>query len=350
MGETTVRPTKPAAEQKDEQKGRHASTLIAVASAVTAVVAAVFSGLQVNLASSEHADTERQQLVSLTTLIATQFAQLTDSNVDTVVAELTVEGQAGTELIRELHGGGVTGTEYTQIGRALERSGYTAEAITYYKHAVDVSRHEAETHAEALRYLAAAYYSLPRPDLGHQAYMQAAKVYSGRHAVEQPEIAANSIAQAYALDAGEQLDYSCRTAQTELKVAQNTIAPADENPIVASDINVVPKEYKSKCGGKVYPAGAISDPGLSNQSGCPESNRALSASRPRPPDRSRPDHRTAMAKVQANARAGIDRRAMSRGCARCWQGRPEQRNPRLLLVPRLVPGRPAARRLACTTK
>ena len=98
MGETTVQPTNPAAEQKDEQKGRHASTWIAVASAVTAVVAAVLSGLQVNLASSEHADGERQQLVSLTTLIATQFAQLTDSNVTTVVAELTVEGRQAPSL------------------------------------------------------------------------------------------------------------------------------------------------------------------------------------------------------------------------------------------------------------
>ena len=65
---------------------------------MTAFVAAVLSALQVNLASSEHANTERQQLVSLTTLISTQFAQLTDSNVTTVVAELTVEGQAVTDL------------------------------------------------------------------------------------------------------------------------------------------------------------------------------------------------------------------------------------------------------------
>jgi tetratricopeptide (TPR) repeat protein len=251
MGETTVQPTNPAAEQKNEQKGRHASTLIAVASAVTAVVAAVLSGLQVNLASSEHADAERQQLVSLTTLIATQYAQLTDSNVTTVVAELTVEGQAGTELIRELHGDGVTGTEYSEIGAALEKSGYTAQAITYYKHAVDVSRHEAETHAEALRYLAGAYYSLPRPELGHQAYMQAAKVYSGGHVVEPPDYIANNIAQAYLLDAEEQLDYTCRIAHTELKVAQNTMAHTGANPVVKYYLNAVPKEYKSKCGGKV---------------------------------------------------------------------------------------------------
>lgn len=250
MGETTVGPTNPAAEQKDKQKDRHASTWIAVASAVTAVVAAVLSGLQVNLASSEHADTERQQLVSLTTLIATQFAQLTDSNVTTVVAELTVEGQAGTELIRELNGDGVTGTEYSEIGRALEKSGYTAQGITYYKHAVDVSRHEAETHGEALRFLGLAYYTLPRPELAHQALMQAVKTFSG-HLVEPPDYIANDIAQAYLLDAEGQLDYSCRTAHTELKVAQHTMAHFGENPVVKYDMNVVPKEYKSKCGGKV---------------------------------------------------------------------------------------------------
>ena len=246
MGETTVQPTKPAAEQKE----RHVSTWIAIASALTAVVAALISGFQVNLAGREHADTERQQLVSLTTLIAQQLAQLTDSNETTMVAKLTVEGQAGAVLIRDLHGDRVAGTEYTQIGRALEMSGYTADALTYYKDAVNVSRHEAATHAEALRYLGLAYYSLPRPELAHQAFMQAVKVYNG-HLVEAPEVINNSIAQAYLLDAEGQLDYSCRTAQTELKVAQNTIAPADENSVVKYDMNVVPKEYKSKCGGKV---------------------------------------------------------------------------------------------------
>ena len=54
MGETTVRPTNPAADQKD----RHISTWISIASALTAVVAALISGFQVNLASREHADTE----------------------------------------------------------------------------------------------------------------------------------------------------------------------------------------------------------------------------------------------------------------------------------------------------
>jgi tetratricopeptide (TPR) repeat protein len=247
MGETTVRPTTPAAGQKD----RHISTWIAVASAVTAVVALVISVLQVNLASKEHADTERQQLVSLTTLIAQQFAQLTDSNVATVIAELTVEGQAATELVRDLHGDGVTGTEYTQIGRALGKSGYTAEAITYYKNAVNRSRHEPETYAEALRYLGLAYYSILRPELAHQAFMQAAKVYSGGHVVEPPDYIANNIAQAYLLDAQAQLDYNCRTAHTELKVAQNSIKPADENPLVKYDMNIIPQEYKSKCGGEV---------------------------------------------------------------------------------------------------
>jgi tetratricopeptide (TPR) repeat protein len=246
MGETTVRPTNPAADQKD----RHISTWISIASALTAVVAALISGFQVNLASREHADTERQQLVSLTTLIAQQFAQLTDSNVTTVVAELTVEGQAGTALIRDLHGEGVPGTEYTQIGRALEKSGYVADALTYYKDAVNVSRHEAGTHAEALRYLGLAYYSLLWPKLAHQAFMQAVKVYRG-HLVEPPEDIGNNIAQAYLLDAEGQLDYSCRTARTEVKAAQNAVAPADENPVVKYDMNIVPKEYKSKCGGKV---------------------------------------------------------------------------------------------------
>jgi hypothetical protein len=245
MEDTTVQPTKPMAQPKDW----HASTWIAIASAVTAVVAAVISGLQVNLASREHADTERQQLVSLTTTIAVQLAQSAGSS-GARVAELTVEGHAGAELIRDLHGDGVTGTEYTQVGRAMENPGYTAEAIIYYKDAINASRHEAITNAEALRYLGLAYYSLLRPKLAHQALMQAVKVFR-RHLVEPPDYTANNVAQAYLLDAEAQLDYSCRAAHTELTDAQNTMAHVDANSVVRYDMNVVPKEYKSKCGGKV---------------------------------------------------------------------------------------------------
>jgi tetratricopeptide (TPR) repeat protein len=145
----------------------------------------------------------------------------------------------------------VTGIEYIQVGRALEKAGHTPEAITYYKTAVNLSRHDAETHSTALRYLGLVYYSLPRPEIAHQAFMQAAKVYSGGHVVEPPGYIANNIAQAYLLDAKEQIDYSCRTAHTELMVGQNAIGSFAQNLVVQYLMGAVPKEYQSKCGGKV---------------------------------------------------------------------------------------------------
>jgi tetratricopeptide (TPR) repeat protein len=259
MGESTIQqanqqtdqPTgEPGKKKKKKKKNRPVSTWIAVFSAATAIAAAVISGLQVNLASREHAQAESQQLVRLTTLIAGQFATLTDSNVTTVIADLTVEGQAGAELIRDLHGDGVTGTEYVQVARALEKPGYTAEAITYYKEAVNVSRHDVLTRGEALRWLGGAYYSLHRPELAHQAYMQAAKIFSGP-VVMPPDYKANNIAQAYLLDADYQIGFSCRTAHAELKHAQQVIAPSDENPVVKSLMRGVPDDYhQSKCGSK----------------------------------------------------------------------------------------------------
>jgi tetratricopeptide (TPR) repeat protein len=220
-----------------------------VFSAATAIAAAVLSGLQVNLASTEHAQAERQQLVRLTTLIAGQFATLTDSNVTTVIADLTVESQSGVELIRDLHGDGVTGTEYVQVARALEEPGYVVEAITYFKEAVKASRHDVVTRAEALRWLGLAYYSLHRSEIAHQALIQAAKAFSGPM-VTPPDYKANFIAQAYLLDADKQIDFSCRTAHAEFKHAQQVIAPSDENPVVKSLMRGLPHDYQSKCGSK----------------------------------------------------------------------------------------------------
>jgi hypothetical protein len=116
------------------KKKQHTATWIALASAATAIVAAVISGLQVNLAGKQNAEAEQQQLVSLTSLIGRQFAQQStpaknarNSAIGQFAAAnaseekyalLTVEGQAGAVLVHDLNGAGVAAVEYIQVGRA----------------------------------------------------------------------------------------------------------------------------------------------------------------------------------------------------------------------------------------
>lgn len=222
-------------------KKRHPATWIALASAVTAIVAAGISFNQVNVAAQQNTVAEQTQLVALTTTITSQFAQgqapshqsaatnLTQvtgeaSAVQGVVAELSAEGQAAAVLINSLHGNGVAGIEYVQAARALQAGGEEAQAISYYKDAIAVSPGDVTTRGDALRFLAALYYSLGRNMIGHQYMIEAAKIFMG-HVELTNSLIEESIAEAYLGDAYFQLLIDgCRVAITDLRGALPAVA------------------------------------------------------------------------------------------------------------------------------
>ncbi len=236
-----------AAEPADRppKKKRHPATWIALASAVTAIVAAGISFNQVNVAAQQNTEAEQTQLVALTTTITSQFAQgQTSSNqsgnqsaatnlaqvtgeanaVQGVVAELSAEGQAAAVLINSLHGNGVAGIEYVQAARALQTGGEEAQAISFYKDAIAVSPGDVATRGDALRFLAALYYSLGRNAIGHRDMIEAARIFMG-HVELTHSLIEESIAQAYLGDAYFQLLIDgCRVAIADLRRALPAVA------------------------------------------------------------------------------------------------------------------------------
>ncbi len=155
-----------------KKKKRHIATWIALASAVVAIIAAIISGEQVNVAEQQNMAAEQQQLVTITTSIAAQFAgeqaaenqaagnltgtarSVANSGADMgIAAQLTADAEAAAVLITNLPGNGVAGIEYIQVARALVAGGDTATAITYYEDAVNAPPHNVPTRADALRKL-----------------------------------------------------------------------------------------------------------------------------------------------------------------------------------------------------
>jgi hypothetical protein len=143
----------------------------------------------------------------------------------TVATETAADAEAGAVIISDLHGNGVAGIEYVTVARALANYGNTALAITYFKDAVNVSLDNVAVRADALRYEGGLYYSFGEDALGHQDFMTAAQIYTGHLELTRSYID-NSIAQAYLLDAGEQiLAGGCRTAATDMADASRALTP-----------------------------------------------------------------------------------------------------------------------------
>jgi tetratricopeptide (TPR) repeat protein len=236
MGDSTIQPTNHPANQPTDHPAKNkklnAATLIALASAATAIAAVGISLQQADIADRQNTAAEQQQLVNLTTHVAEQFAQ---EQTAAITANLEVEGQEGAVLIDDLHGKGVASVEYIQVARALENVGHGTDAIKYYKAAVNALPHDAETRASALRYLATIYYNLGQPVIAHRYAMRAVTTFNG-HQVEPAWYEHNSIAQAYLLDASYQIDIKggCPMAARDKAAAQNVIGSYGKTALVQS--------------------------------------------------------------------------------------------------------------------
>jgi len=245
-----------------KKKKLHIATWLALASAVTAIIAAWISAGQVRIAAAQNIAAEQEQLVTLTTTIAQQLAQEQASGNQSaasqgqatllgpldveaepnaspvVVAELTADGQAAAVLISSLHGNGVAGIEYVEVANALAAGGDMAQALTFYNDAVNAPPGDAVTRATALREEAGVYYLLGRNATGHQDMLEAAKVFTG-HVVLAQSLIERSIAQAYLADSGYQiLIKGCQVAVADIRGAENALeelspSSPDDAPLLA---------------------------------------------------------------------------------------------------------------------
>lgn len=182
----------PAPNPKEEK--RHIATWIALASAVVAIIAAIISGEQVDVAEQQNMAAEQQQLVTITTSIAAQLA-----------GEQTAENQAA---------GNLTGTARSI---AISNAGMG-----------NAPPHNVPTRADALRNEAALLYSLGQSATAHQDMMRAVRIYSGPLELTKSDID-NAVAQAYLGDAGYQIEISCRVAAADMADAQHAVAPLGTN-------------------------------------------------------------------------------------------------------------------------
>jgi flagellar basal body-associated protein FliL len=233
---------------KKKKRKSHIATWIALASAFAAIIAAAVSALSVNVAKEQNVAAEQQQLVSITTFIAQQYAgqesaenqaagdltgnartvAISDADLD-IAVELNADAQAAAVVITGLHGDGVAGIEYIEVARALDSASDTSLSLIYYNDAVNAPPHDVPTRANALRQEAAIYYSLGQNVIAHQDMIQAAKVFSSGHLELTRSYIDNSIAQAYLGDAGYQTQINCQNAAIDMRDAENAIAPLGTN-------------------------------------------------------------------------------------------------------------------------
>jgi hypothetical protein len=163
--------------------------VIPLATAITAIGAVAAAGIavwSVHVTTQATIASQQQQLLTISTSIVQQLASepatlrqaiagLTGSARATAgdaagaafTAQLTAEGQAAQGVISALHGNGVTGIEYIDVGRALAVSGDDGSALAYYKDAVLAPPHALLTVATALRFAGSLEYILGHADAGH---------------------------------------------------------------------------------------------------------------------------------------------------------------------------------------
>jgi hypothetical protein len=222
--------------------------------------------LQVNLANKQNTEAQQTQLADLTVTIAQQVAEqsaLTSQtgsadtktatastngpSMDELTAQLTVEGQIGAVLIKELKGRGVVGIEYIEAASALEVGGDTPHAIDLYKAALSAPPHDAATRALGMRYLGRLYYAIDRPVLGHQYMMQAAKAFNGHPQYTQFYIH-TFIALTYMMDANSQISINgCRIAAAEQKAGEDALRPFPATQPIQASINQYNATYPQHC-------------------------------------------------------------------------------------------------------
>ena len=241
MGETTVQPTN----QATDKKGWNVSTLITAGSAATAVVAAVISALSVNAANKADTAAKQEQLLNITFSIAQQFDE---RQTQAITDQLEAEGEAGAVLINDLGGNGVASIEYIQVARALNNDGHGIAAATYFKKAVNAPPYDGETRATALRYLAIFYYHLDQPVTGHRYAIRAAKVLI-RSSKEAGFYRANSIAEAYYMDADYQVDIKggCPIAASDMAAGHKALGPYLALDNTQENVSAAKNGYKSNC-------------------------------------------------------------------------------------------------------
>jgi tetratricopeptide (TPR) repeat protein len=258
----TDQPTDRRTGKETKKKKKLRAELISAASLVVAIGAAAVAGWQLSYSNAERIATEQNQLVTLTSNIAGQLASqgTTTSKAkgsfalsDALVAKLTVEGQAGTVIIADLNNSGVAAYEYIEVGQALAYGGDKADAITYYSSALSAPPRNAVTRATALRYRGLLYYDLSKPAKAHQDMIQAARAFSGRP-LEPPSYIANSIAQAYVVDAYHQLVpfKGCSTARDDMQKARKVLGTYQENSLVQAFMVSDSASWKwAKCKGSL---------------------------------------------------------------------------------------------------
>jgi len=247
-------PDEPTSHPRRKKKD-HVLTWISLASAATAIVAAAISGYQVHIAGQQNTEAQQTQLVTLTALIAQQFAEghsaarpLSTYQGAARSERISVYGQAASVLIDDLKGNGVASTEYVEVARALDYTGATTEAIPYYKDALTAPPNAPYTRAQALRYLGSLYYGLGSNVIAHRYMLQSTKVYRG-HPLEYKSSVVNSTVQGYEQDAYWQVYINCGTAAADMEAARRAIGSYSLGPIAQSWVDTVEKSYKSKCKG-----------------------------------------------------------------------------------------------------
>jgi hypothetical protein len=228
------------------QRRRHID-VIALATAIGALVAAGYAGYSVHVASQANLASEQQQLLTLTTNIGEQFAgeqaalnkaaagltgaqrtqALADENTG-LAGQITAEGEAAQVLIGTLHGNGVADIEYIEVARALADAGDTGAALNYYQDAVTAPPHDVVTIASALRNAGGLEFSLGHIRTGHQDMMRAVAVFRGHQGSISKYNLANDMAQGYYADADYQYTDTppgCAAANADMADAQRLLAP-----------------------------------------------------------------------------------------------------------------------------
>ena len=233
--------------QSEEGKRRKHIDVIALAAAIGALVAAGYAGWSVHVASQANIASEQQQLLTLSTNIAEQFANhqtmlnqaaagLTGSARAAALAtadvgwaaQISAEGETAQVLITKLRGDGVAGVEYIQVGRALASAGDNADALAYFQAAVTAPPHAEVTITSAWRNAGNLEYILGHAAAGHKDLMSAVEVFSGHHPYTSKFDRANDVAQSYYYDAQRQLTTinGCAVASTDMTAGNHALAAA----------------------------------------------------------------------------------------------------------------------------
>jgi len=242
---------------------------IAIVSAVGAIAASVVAGVQVHEAYQQNVLSVQQQLLQLTTSIAQLYDErtinqnqavgtLTGSARTAALSEagvawtdqLVADGEAAQVMISYLNGRGVVASiEYMETANALVAGEDDAQAIEYYRDAVNAPPETPLTEVDALRLEGGVYYDLGEAATGHALMMQAVGIYNGNKDLTRAEIA-GSVSQSFADDAWHEMRAgNCKVGLAEFTDARSRFIPVGGgNATNQSWISSDAAEYKQQCG------------------------------------------------------------------------------------------------------